>query len=191
MAKSAGGVRNVAAGSTAYNNRLKEVAEMRASGKYSSVEMAPNGTGWIAIEKSSRTHSAEEIEAATHLANAGYKVTLTDEAGHAETADGKVFNYSYEQSTPTTKTGEQGAKECIGHAASKIRSHWAKHHKEVGYKPMKIDVALIYDKHNRFTRSDIENGLKAFERSEKRIRYQKVIVVSSRCRIHVHKHNDK
>lgn len=191
MAKSSGGVRNVPMGSTAYNNRLKEVAEMRASGKYSSVQMAPNGTGWIAIENSTRTHSKEEIEAATHLANAGYKVTLTNESGHVETPDGKMFNYSYEQSTPSTKSGEEGAKECIDHAASKIRSHWAKHHKEPGYKPLKIDVAVIYDKHNRFTRTDIENGLRAYEKSEKRIRYKKVIVISSKGHIHVHKHNDR
>ena len=81
MSKTIGGVRNLSSGGTAYRNRVAEAAEMRASGKYSSVTMAEKGTGYIAIEKSSAKHKPEELEAAMHLANKGYKVVLGNEAG--------------------------------------------------------------------------------------------------------------
>ncbi len=173
MAKSSGGVRNVPVGSTAYNNRLAEVAEMRASGKYSSVEMSENGTGWVAIEKSSAKHKPEEIEAAHHLADKGYKVTLTDEAGSEVVKDGKLFTASFEQRTPTA-SGSKGINKALEHAKKKG-----------------ADVAVIYDKHRTYNRSEVEAGIRQYESyASNKYRFQKIIVIGSTGNVHVHKHNN-
>lgn len=170
MAKTSGGVRNVPVGSTAYNNRLAEVAAMRASGKYSSVEMAENGTGWVAIENSSTKHKPEEIEAARHLADKGYKVTLTDESGSKVVKDGDLFTASFEQSTPTAK-GEKGVNKALEHVKKKG-----------------VDVAVIYDKHRTYNRAEIEAGIRRDE-SYNKYRFTKIIVVGSTGNVHVHTHN--
>lgn len=73
---------------------------MRASGRYSSVEMGKEG-GYVAIEKSSARHKPEELEIARIFADKGYKVVLKDESGMDEKSDGSLFNISYEQRTPT------------------------------------------------------------------------------------------
>lgn len=171
MAKSAGGVRNVAAGSTAYNNRVKEVAEMRASGRYSSVEMAENGTGWVAIEKGNARHKPEEIEAAHHLADKGYKVTLGDETGSVTVPDGRIFSATFEQKTPEAK-GSKGVNKALEHAKKK-----------------RADIAVIYDKHRLYDRRTVEDGIRHYE-THNRFRFQKIIVVGSSGNVHVHTHND-
>ena len=171
MAKSAGGVRNVSIGSPAYKNRLAEVSDMRASGKYSIVKMAEDGTGWVAIEKSTTKHKPEEIEAADHLANKGYKVTLTDEAGSKVVKDGKLFTASFEQKTPTSK-GEKGVNKALEHAKKK-----------------RADIAVIYDKHRTYNRTEIEAGIKSYEKLNK-YRFKKIIVIGSTGNVHVHKHNN-
>lgn len=173
MAKQSGGVRNVAAGSAAYNSRLNEVAQMRASGKYSSVEMAENGTGWVAIEKSPAPHKPEEIEAAHHLANKGYKVTLTSEAGNEVVKDGDLFSASFEQRTPTAK-GAKGINKALEHAKAK-----------------RTDIAVIYDKHRTYNRCEVEAGIRRYEGfSSNKHRFKKIIVIGSNGSVHVHAHND-
>lgn len=172
MAKSSGGVRNVPVGSSTYNTRLAEVAAMRASGKYSSVEMAKNGTGWVAIEKSNAKHKPEEIEAAHHLANKGYKVTLTDESGSEVVKDGKLFTASFEQRTPTA-SGPNGIKKGLEHAKKKD-----------------ADIAVIYDKHRTYNRNEVEAGIREYESyPNNRHRFKKIIVIGSTGSVHVHKHN--
>lgn len=173
MAKSSGGVRNVPVGSSAYNNRLAEVAAMRANGRYSSVEMAENGTGWVAIEKSSAKHKPEEIEAARHLANKGYKVTLTDEAGSATVNDGKLFAASFEQKTPD---GRQNTPENIRSALRHGRDK-------------RSDMVVIYQKHGKHSRQAVEQGIKMYEAQSKH-RFKKIIIVTRDGRLHHHKHND-
>lgn len=173
MAKYSGGVRNVSVGSAVYNNRLAEVAAMRASGKYSSVEMAENGTGWVAIENSPAKHKPEEIEAARILANHGYKVTLGNEAGNATVSEGKLFLSSYEQRTPDGKSNtSNNIKNALGHARDK-------HAK----------IAVIYQKNGKHTREQVEQGIKDFETSSK-YRFQKIIIVTRDGRLHHHRHND-
>lgn len=172
MSKESGGVRNVSAGSVAYDNRVKEVTAMRQSGQYSSVTMPPNGTGWVAIEKSPKRHSAEEIEAANHMAVRGYKVTLKDEAGEVRTEDGKLFKATFEQRTPI-KGGAKTVQKALEHA--KLKSG--------------VQIAVIYDRNKVFRRRDIETGIRQYEALNK-YRFQKIIVVSASGRIHVHKHND-
>lgn len=137
MVKSSGGVRNVPVGSSAYNNRLAEVAAMRASGRYSSVEMSENGTGWIAIEKGKAKHKPEEIEAARHLANKGYKITLGDETGSVTVPDGKLFSATFEQKTPEAG-GSKGINKALEHAKKKD-----------------ADIAVIYDKHRTYNRNEV------------------------------------
>jgi len=170
MSKASGGVRNVSSGSVAYDNRLKEVTAMRLSGAYSSVEMAPGGTGWVAVEKSPRRHSNEETEAAQILARKGYKVTLTDEAGQIRVEDGRLFRASFEQRTPT-KGGARVVVKALEHAK---------------YKPG-IQVAVIYDRNGLFRRRDIETGIREYERFNK-YRFERIIVIGKSGRVHVHKH---
>jgi len=172
MAKMSGGVRNVSAGGAAHNNRIAEVARMRASGKYSSVEMAEKGTGWVAIEKSTAKHKPEEIEAARHLANKGYKVTLTSEAGNKVVKDGDLFTASFEQRTPTAK-GAKGVNNALEHAKKKG-----------------TDVAVIFDKHRTYNLSEIEAGIRLYESfSNNKHRFKKIIVIGSTGNVHVHRHN--
>ena len=132
--------------------------------------MAENGTGWVAIEKSSIRHKPEEIEAANHLANKGYKVTLADEAGSEIVKDGKLFTASFEQKTPTAQ-GEKGVNKALEHAKKK-----------------EADIAVIYDKHRTYNRSEIEAGIKRYEGLNK-YRFKKIIVIGSSGNVHVHTHN--
>ncbi|MDE6535447.1 MAG: hypothetical protein K2K82_05490 [Muribaculaceae bacterium] len=173
MAKTSGGVRNVPIGSTAYNNRLNEVAAMRASGKYSSVEMAENGTGWVAIENSLAKHKPEEIEAARILANHGYKVTLGDEAGDKTVSEGKLFLSSYEQRTPDGKSNTaNNIKNALGHGRDK-----------------QAKIAVIYQKNGKHTREQVEQGIRDFEATSK-YRFQRIIIVTRDGRLHHHLHNN-
>lgn len=171
MAKQSGGVRNVHAGGASHKNRMAEVSRMRASGKYSSVEMAENGTGWVAIEKGKAKHKPEEIEAAHHLADKGYKVTLGDETGSVTVPDGRLFSATFEQKTPEAK-GTKGVNKALEHAKKK-----------------RADVAVIYDKHRIYNRQQIENGIRHYE-THNRFRFKKIIVVGASGNVHVHTHND-
>lgn len=171
MSKSSGGVRNVSAGSVAYSNRLKEVTAMRLSGNYSSVEMARNGTGYVAIEKSNKRHSDEEIEAAQYLASKGYKVTLKNEAGMEITEDGRLFQATFEQRTPN-KGGARVVVKALEHAKAKRGTQ----------------IAVIYDKNGLFRRRDIETGIRTYE-SLNTYRFERIIIIGKSGRIHVHKHN--
>ncbi len=171
MAKQSGGVRNVHAGGGAHKSRMDEVAKMRASGRYSSVEMAVNGTGWVAIEKSKAKHKPEEIEAARHLADKGYKVTLGDESGSVTVPDGRLFSATFEQKTPEAR-GIKGVNKALEHAKKK-----------------RTDVAVIYDKHRIYSRQQMEDGIKHYEPHNK-FRFKKIIVVGASGNVHVHTHND-
>lgn len=172
MAKQSGGVRNVHAGGAAHKRRMEEVTKMRASGRYSSVEMSENGTGWVAIERSKAKHKPEEIEAARHLADKGYKVTLTDEAGSEVVKDGKLFSATFEQRTPTAK-GPKGINNALEHAKKK-----------------RSDIAVIYDKHRTYNRSEVESGIRLYESfASNQHRFKKIIVIGDTGSVHVHKHN--
>ena len=96
MAKTSGGVRTYQQGTSTYRKRQAEVEAMRASGRYSSVEIGKGG-GYVAIEKSPARHKSEELEAARILADKGYKVVLKNESGQVRTPDGRIFSASFEQ----------------------------------------------------------------------------------------------
>lgn len=120
MAKTSGGVRTYRQGSSTYRKRQAEVEAMRASGKYSSIEMSKGG-GYVAIEKSTARHKPEELEAARILADKGYKVILKDEAslGHkVKTPDGYLFSASFEQRTPQGSS-ISNVKNALAHAKDK------------------------------------------------------------------------
>ena len=171
MSKPTGGVRNVKSGGNAHRNRIAEAAEMRASGKYSSVTMANKGTGYVAIEKSSAKHKPEEIEAAMHLANKGYKVVLKDEGGSVRTPDGYIFKASFEQKTPNS-SGAKSVNNALEHAKVK------------GAK-----IAVIYDKHRAYDRQTIESGIIRYE-GYNHYRFDRIIVIGPTGNVHIHKHND-
>jgi hypothetical protein len=173
MSKTIGGVRNVQPGGTAHRKRIAEVAEMRASGKYSSVTMANKGTGYVAIEKSTAKHKPEEIEAAMHLANHGYKVILGNEAGNSTVGEGKLFLGSYEQRTPDgTSNTAKNIENALRHGRDKLS-----------------DIAVIYMKYGKHPRKEVEQGIRDFESSSK-YRFKKIIIVTQDGRLHHHKHNN-
>lgn len=172
MAKTAGGVRTYRQGSSTYRKRQAEVASMRDSGRYSSVEMGKGG-GWLAIEKSSARHKPEELEAARILADKGYKVTLKNEAGlglNIKTPDGYLFSASFEQRTPT-KDGSNTIRNALFHAREK-----------------NADIALIYSKDHAFTRESVEKGIRLYEDASS-YRFKNIIVVADNGHIHRHRHN--
>jgi hypothetical protein len=170
MGKTSGGNRTLKPGSRVYIARRKEVAEMIASGKYSSVTMSESGGGYVAIEKSSQRHKPEEIEAANHLANKGYKVILKDEAGQVKTPDGYLFTASFEQRTPT-KDSATNIRNALFHARDK-----------------KSEMAVLYSKDKSFSRKPVEEGIKLFEEAGK-YRFNRIIVIADNGHIHRHKHN--
>lgn len=138
MAKASGGTRPVGTYTKAYQNRKTEALKLQQSGLYSSIEFRPKGGGYVAIEKGGKPHVQNEIEAARHLADGGYKVTLLAEGEQGfkvKTPDGKIFNASYEQRTPESSS----IKSCLDHAKSK-----------------RADIALIFDKNKVYQRTDIE-----------------------------------
>lgn len=67
--------------------------------------------------------------------------------------------------------GENGFKNRLQHARDKA-----------------VDVALVYDKYDLFTKTDVKDGIKLYEQYN-RHRFKKIIVVSARGNIHIHKHN--
>lgn len=169
MAKTSGGVRTYRQGSSTYRKRQAEAAAMRASGRYSSVEMGRGG-GWLAIERSTTRHKPEELEAARILADKGYKVTLKDEGGQVRTPDGRIFSTSFEQRTPT-KDGANTIRNALFHARNKG-----------------ADVAVIYSKNHAFTRGSVENGIKLYEQSHD-YRFKRIIVVADNGNVHRYRHN--
>lgn len=169
MAKDYGCDRMVEQMSQPYADVKKKVEAMKASGKYSEVEMTSNG-GIFAVEKGKFRHKPEEVEAGKHMAKAGYQVTLKDETGDVKTPDGYVYSFTFEQRTPTK--GGVSFKYALKHAASK-----------------KANVAVIYDKHQVYHRYDVENGLKQFELHSK-YRFKKIIVVSKSGNVYEHSHNN-
>ena len=169
MAKTAGGVRTYKQGSSTYRKRQAEVEAMRASGKYSSIEMSKGG-GYVAIEKSTARHKPEELEAARILADKGYKVTLKDEGGQVRTPDGYLFSASFEQRTPT-KDGANTIRNALFHARDK-----------------KADAALIYSKGHTFSKESTEKGIRLFEDASP-YRFKNIIIVSDNGHIHRYRHN--
>lgn len=169
MAKTSGGVRTYRQGSSTYRKRQAEVAAMRESGRYSSVEMGKGG-GWLAIEKSTARHKPEELEAARILADNGYKVTLKNESGQVRTPDGYLFTASFEQRTPT-KDGANTIRNALYHARNKG-----------------ADVAVIYSRNHTFTRNSVESGIKLYEQSHD-YRFKRIIVVADNGNVHRYRHN--
>ena len=172
MAKTSGGVRTYRQGSSTYLKRQAEVEAMRASGKYSSIEMSKGG-GYVAIEKSTARHMPEELEAARILADKGYKVILKDEATGlhgVKTPDGYLFNASFEQRTPT-KDGANTIRNALFHARDK-----------------KADAALIYSKGHTFSKESTEKDIRLFEDASP-YRFKNIIIVSDNGHIHRYRHN--
>ena len=55
-------------------------------------------------------------------------------------------------------------------------------------KKKEADIAVIYDKHRTYNRSEIEAGIKRYEGLNK-YRFKKIIVIGSSGNVHVHTHN--
>lgn len=173
MGKTTGGLRNLTNGSREYLQRQREVGEMIASRKYSSVEFSDEGGGYVAIEKSSARHKPEELEAAKILARKGYKVILKNEGGlgmGVKTVDGYIFNVSFEQRTPT-KDSPNTIKNALKHAREK-----------------QADIALIYSKNHAFSRESVAEGLRRWEDASS-YRFKSILVVADNGHVHRYKHN--
>lgn len=170
MAKDSGADRMVEKYAQPFDEVRKQVEEMKASGKYSTVEMTNNG-GIYAVEKGKARHKLEEIEAGRHMAKAGYHVTLKDETGHVKTPDGKVFSFTFEQKTPDVG-GARSVLKAMEHARSK-----------------QSDVVVIYDKHSVYHRNIIDRGISLYEQYIHNYRFKRIIVVSKSGNVYEHSHN--
>jgi len=170
MAKDYGGDRMVEQYAQPYADVKKKVEDMKASGKYDTVEMTSNG-GIYAVEKGKARHKPEEKEAAKHMAKAGYQVTLKDETGQVRTPDGKVFSFTFEQRTPNTG-GARTVLKAMEHARRKP-----------------ADVVVIYDKHSVYHRDVIEHGISLYEQHISNYRFKRIIVISKSGNVYEHSHN--
>ncbi|MBP5664349.1 MAG: hypothetical protein J6X16_08790 [Bacteroidales bacterium] len=169
MSKDYGGDRMVEQMSQPYADVKKKVEEMKASGKYSEVEMTSTG-GIYAVEKGKAHHKPEEKEAAKHMAKAGYQVTLKDETGDVKTPDGYVYSFTFEQRTANVG-GARSVMKALEHAKKKT-----------------ADVAVIYDKHYVYHRDTIEHGLSLYEHYNS-YRFKRIIVISKSGNVYEHSHN--
>lgn len=173
MVKLSGGSRTLTGGSREYSRREVEFNQLMHSGQYSSGYFSSKGGGYYVVENSSARHKPEELEAARYMADKGYCVTLTDEAGHGDrikSPDGKIFSASFEQRTPTGDT-EQNFNKCLEHA--KIKG---------------AEVAVVFMKNAGHTRTSVEKGIRKYE-EHNAYRFKKIIVVTKDGRIHKHTHN--
>lgn len=169
MSKDYGADRMVEKYAQPFDSVRKQVEKMKMSGNYSTVEMSNNG-GIFAIEKGKARHKQEEIEAGRYMAKSGYNVTLKDETGMAKTPDGYVYSFSFEQRTPNTD-GARSVMKSLEHAKKKSS-----------------DVAVIYDKYNKYNRNTIEKGLSVYEQYNK-YRFKRIIVISKSGSVYEHSHN--
>lgn len=170
MVKIVGGVRPLSPNGVAYQHRLEDYQALMQSDAYSTGYFSTDGGGYFVVEDSPFKHKSEELEAAKHLADSGYIVTLTNEAGKGngvKSPEGKLFRASFEQKTPDGGS----VKNCLYHARDK-----------------KAEMAVIYDKKKNYHRADIEDGIKDFEKHSK-YRFKKIIVIDAKGKVHTHKHN--
>lgn len=173
MVKLSGGSRALTGGSREYSRREAEYNQLMNSGQYSSGYFSQKGGGYFVIENSSAVHKQEEIEAARYMADRGYCLTLTDEAGHGDkvkSPDGKIFTASFEQRTPTGDSA-QNFNKCLEHAKSK-----------------RADVAIVFMKNSGHTKASVEVGIKKYEALNS-YRFKQIIVITKDGRIHKHRHN--
>ena len=177
MVKLSGGSRTLTGGSREYGRREVEFNQLMHSGRYSDGYFSKKGGGYVLVEKSTMSHSADEIEAARYMADKGYIVTLTDESNKGKdakvkTPDGKIFDTTFEQRTPD---GKQNTPENIRSALRHGRDK-------------RSDMVVIYQKQGKHHRSDVEKGIRMYE-SQSRHRFKQIIVVTKDGRIHRHRHN--
>ena len=177
MVKLSGGSRSLTGGSREYSRREVDFNQLMRSGQYSSGYFSQKGGGYLLVERSTMSHSTEEIEAARYMADKGYIVTLTDESNKGKdskvkTPDGRVFDATFEQRTPD---GKQNTPENIRSALRHGRDK-------------RSDMVVIYQKQGKHSRQAVEQGIKMYEAQSKH-RFQQIIVVTQDGRIHRHKHN--
>lgn len=173
MVKLSGGSRTLSGGSREYSRREVEFNQLMHSGQYSSGYFSQKGGGYYVVERSSANHKPEEIEAARFMADRGYCVALTNEAGQGDrvkSPDGKIFTASFEQRTPTGDSS-QNFNKCLEHA--KIKG---------------ADMAVVFMKNAGHTKSSVEAGIRKYE-AHNSYRFQQIIVVTKDGRIHKHRHN--
>lgn len=166
MAKKSGNNRISTSGSS--SSLHDEVESMRAGDNYSQIEEY-NG-GYLAIEKSSKKHSTEEIEAARYIAKNGNKVVLKNEAGSKTTIEGWINGRKYEQRTPTGSDATN-FENALRHARDKH-----------------AEISVVYTKSAKYSLDVIEEGIRNFETNSK-YRFHEIIVVTVDGRVHYHVHN--
>lgn len=117
------------------------------------------------VENSRAKHKPEELEAARFMADKGYIVTLTDEAGNVKTPDGKIFRASFEQSTPEGDSVNNFNK-CLNHAKEKPGA----------------TAAVVYQKKGRHTKETIRQAINSY--SEHNTKKLDVYTITKDGRIH-------
>lgn len=159
-----------------FNQRLSSGAYVRQHSY-----LSPKG-GYV-LYQSGHNYHAEEIEAAKHLANHGYRVELQPEGmrmwasawrnGSSKYAEGIIEGTLYDQKTVSrSATNLSGnVRYAMNHAVEK-----------------NAKIALVYDKHGLLHKKNIREGMKAFMGiPANRGKLDSVYVVNSSGRLYVHK----
>lgn len=186
MAKASGSTRIVQPSTAGKASNLADFNSRMSTGLYDVSKSSISATsGAYVAYMTGHNYFPEETEAARFLANAGFNVVLTPEGdgyeiyatnvkkGKHKYSEGTVSQITFEQATPKSivDTAETTIKGAIKHANKK-----------------RSNIALIYDKYSLFHREDIENGMKAYQKSDKawQKKVKAVLVVNSKGEVWEH-----
>ncbi len=191
MAKSYGGIRVVGVvtpnGITA--NWL-QFQQLLATGLYDTDRSYFSRSGaYVLYQRGHRFHP-EEIEAAEAMADHGINVKLTSEGGHENiTATSSKGNNKYsegrvgleeltfEQSTPSTPPSPDRAAKAVNKALEHA-------------KKKRSEVAVLYDRNGFFHRTDIDAGIKEYEKHQSNtLRFKAILVISKDKKVYEWTHN--
>lgn len=159
-----------------YNQKLSSGAYVRQHSY-----LSPKG-GYVLYQSGHNFHQ-DEIDAAKHLANHGYRVELQPEGmrmwasawrnGDSRYAEGIIEGTLYDQKTVSrSATNLSGnVRYAMNHAVNK-----------------NAKIALIYDKHGLLHRNNVREGMKKFMGIEaNRGKLDSVYVINSSGRLYIHK----
>ncbi len=159
-----------------FNQRLNSSSYVRQHSY-----LSPHG-GYVLFHSGHNYHS-EEVEAAKHLANHGYRVELQPEGmrmwasawrkGNSRYAEGIIEGTLYDQKTVSrSATNPSGnVRNALNHAVEK-----------------NAKIALVYDPHSKLHRGDVRTGMKDFmSYPHNRGKLDSVFVINSFGRLYIHK----
>lgn len=183
MAKASGSTRKVTPSTKSRQTTISDFNEAMNSGQYDkNLSYLPeNGSGSMLYQIGHNYH-IEEIEVGRALADKGYRVVLTPEGvvayatafkkdGTPKYAEGTISGILYDQ-----KTAESNLTNAINNVDNAIV-----HAREKG-----ASIALIYDKYGKMHRTDIEEGMKKYQRFARINDIKAVLVMDKNKNLYEH-----